>query len=290
VDLGLDAGFAPDSGVYFNGMELGISDGDFSTGSFLFGALNGYAFNSRYFLAATNQWHQVVMLCSSGTTQFYVDGVPTGATSTVSPYPPTAFTIGSATGARYFQGMLDDVRIYDRPLSSNDVQQLYLVESGAPTILQQPQSLMLVNGSTATFTVQATGVGELAYQWFFTNAPLVNATNPVLTLSYVQVANAGAYYVVVSNNVSAVSSSVANLMVGNPPQTLQVRMNSNNFPVIQMPGTSGFSYMLQTTTNLQPPVLWQTITCIQGDTNNLCTYVDTNPPVAGSRFYRISAP
>jgi hypothetical protein len=48
--------------------------------------------------------------------------------------------------------------------------------------------------------------------------------------------------------------------------------------------------MLQTTTNLQPPVLWQTITCIQGDTNNLCTYVDTNPPVAGSRFYRISAP
>jgi hypothetical protein len=83
---------------------------------------------------------------------------------------------------------------------------------------------------------------------------------------------------------------VANLAVGIPPQTLQLGINSNKFPRIQMPGTPGFNYVLQSATNLQSPVQWQSIASIQTDTNGVWTYVDTNAPSSGSRYYRVSTP
>jgi hypothetical protein len=50
------------------------------------------------------------------------------------------------------------------------------------------------------------------------------------------------------------------------------------------------SYVLQTATNLTPPVIWQNISSNLADTNGLWTYVDTNTPAAGSRFYRVAGP
>jgi alpha-N-arabinofuranosidase len=54
----------------------------------------------------------------------------------------------------------------------------------------------------------------LSYTWYFnTNTILSGATNSTLSLAGVQNNNAGTYYVVVSNSVGSVTSSVATLAV-----------------------------------------------------------------------------
>jgi hypothetical protein len=90
-----------------------------------------------------------------------------------------------------------------------------------PAIVTQPLSRTNDIGTTATFTVSATGTSP-AYKWLknATNA-LVNggnisgATSMLLTISNVSLADAGAYSVVVTNAAGAVTSTVANLTVNN---------------------------------------------------------------------------
>ena len=79
----------------------------------------------------------------------------------------------------------------------------------APAIVMQPQSQVIAKGSNATFTVTATGTSPLSYQWFFNNTNLSGATNFSFTRNNVQSTNAGNYFVVVTNVVGSVTSSVA---------------------------------------------------------------------------------
>jgi Leucine-rich repeat (LRR) protein/alpha-tubulin suppressor-like RCC1 family protein len=96
--------------------------------------------------------------------------------------------------------------------------QLFSVEGGGsgptlPVILSQPQSRTNVVGTTATFSVVASGTEPLTYQWLFGGGPLTNATNATLILTSVQAAQAGGYSVVVSNGYGSVTSTVATLRV-----------------------------------------------------------------------------
>ena len=81
-----------------------------------------------------------------------------------------------------------------------------------PAITNQPVNLVVTNTQTATFTVGATGVPSPAYQWYFTNSPLPGATGTTLTFAATP-AKIGSYFVVVSNSVSAITSSVVTLTV-----------------------------------------------------------------------------
>jgi uncharacterized delta-60 repeat protein len=288
---GVAVGLGMDSTNGADGMEIGISDGNFLPGTALFGGISGTPFVSGYSFTNTNAWHQAIMVRNSGTTQIYVDGVPMPGTSSSTPITPSSFAIGSGTAFRYFLGELDEVRIYNRALSTNDIDALYALENGQPMIIQQPQPQTVVAGGTANFSVQASGSGTLCYQWYHSNAPITCATNPVLTLTGVQASNAGPYYVIVTNNSGATPSTAASLTVGNPPQTLLFHLNPDKSIQLQMPGgTSGFNYVLQTATNLQPPVIWQNVTSLPADTNGLWTFTDTNPPASGLRFYRVTTP
>ncbi|HWF18368.1 MAG TPA: immunoglobulin domain-containing protein, partial [Verrucomicrobiae bacterium] len=235
-------------------------------------------------------WHQLVLTYDGATLAIAVDGVQQNNLGVTANTSISGLYIGSGLAANYFPGAVDEVRIYNRALSTNDVAQLYQLESGLPLIQQQPQSLSLVVGQTANFNVQVASIGSLSYQWYYSNAPLANATNALLTIPSVQMTNAGAYFVVVSNTLGSATSGVANLTVGTPPQMALVHFGPNNLPMIQMSGTSGFNYMVQTTTNLTPPIVWQTIATIPADTNGNWTFIDTNPPSLGSRFYRVAAP
>lgn len=87
----------------------------------------------------------------------------------------------------------------------------------APTITTQPQSIARVVGSSATFTVQATGTPPLAYQWFRYGVALSGQTGSTLAIGSVQAANAGEYHVTVSNDVGTATSAVATLTVTSAP-------------------------------------------------------------------------
>ena len=80
----------------------------------------------------------------------------------------------------------------------------------------QPTNQTVNVGGTATFTVTVSGTGPFTYQWYFGSTALANATNATLSLNNVQTANAGIYYVVVSNAAGSVTSSYAALRVFSP--------------------------------------------------------------------------
>jgi DNA/RNA endonuclease G (NUC1) len=86
-------------------------------------------------------------------------------------------------------------------------------------ITSQPQSRTNNVGEDATFTVAASGPGNLRYQWLFNAANISGATNTSFILSNVQPANAGIYSVEVFNG-SLSTSSNATLTVNHLPVTV----------------------------------------------------------------------
>ena len=82
-----------------------------------------------------------------------------------------------------------------------------------PTITVQPTNLVVVAGSSVTFTAAATGTPPLSYFWRFNGTPIPGARGATLTLNSVQGFNAGIYSVIVSNVVGSVLSAPALLEV-----------------------------------------------------------------------------
>lgn len=74
-------------------------------------------------------WHHAVIATQSGSTSYYLDGVKIGSTIATTYTNLTATTslqFGRGFGSsRYFNGTLDDIRIYNRALSGSEVLQLY---------------------------------------------------------------------------------------------------------------------------------------------------------------------
>ena len=83
-----------------------------------------------------------------------------------------------------------------------------------PVITSQPVSATVTVGGTASFTVVAPGA--VIYQWFFNGNSIGGATSTSLTLSNVQTANAGSYFVVVTNAAGSVNSSDTVTLTVNP--------------------------------------------------------------------------
>lgn len=169
-------------------------------------------------------WHHIVGVYQrTGNTTIYVDGVPLEASipssaiaSNNAPFLIGGVTVGSTPTARY-NGLVDDVQIYNRALSDAEIDFLFqnpgTAITGAPLITVPPQNLAVPAGSNATFTVTATGSGTLTYQWLFNGTNLPGATSSSLTLVNVQPANAGNYSVRVSNANGSTTSPSATLSV-----------------------------------------------------------------------------
>jgi len=85
-----------------------------------------------------------------------------------------------------------------------------------PRILTQPQSKTVTCANNATFTVLATGLGTLSYQWRLNGQPLGGASSSSLTVSNVSCVNTGAYSVVITNTAGMEISSNATLLVNAP--------------------------------------------------------------------------
>ena len=95
----------------------------------------------------------------------------------------------------------------------------------APSITTQPLGQSLGLGTSATFTVVATGTSPLAYQWSKNGTAITGATSASLTFSSLTASDAGSYTVVVSNALGSVGSSAASLTVISPP-TITVQPTS----------------------------------------------------------------
>ncbi|MEI7733405.1 MAG: LamG-like jellyroll fold domain-containing protein [Verrucomicrobiota bacterium] len=191
---------------------------------------NYYYCDVTNFLFLSNEWHHVVAVFDGPTMNLYLDGIfrntmqnHASGSQGIRNLEIGAHNWGSTLGIIHdqYSGLIDDVRVYFRALSSNEVQQLYQYEShpvGLPPIISiQPTNKITISGSNATFVVNATGTAPLIYQWQFNGANSSAATNSTLTLANVQGVNAGNYRVVVSNAYGMATSAVATLSLLYPP-------------------------------------------------------------------------
>ena len=94
-----------------------------------------------------------------------------------------------------------------------------LALSGPPEIVAPPASRTNYTGTPASFTVSASGLATLAYQWRKDGTNLTDATNTTHAISSVTTNDAGGYSVVVTNSLGAVTSAVGTLTVLVPPST-----------------------------------------------------------------------
>jgi hypothetical protein len=172
-----------------------------------------------------NIWHQVSVVYSgslSGEVVF-VDGVPRAITlgnqNTRTNLNTLATNIKLGGWGFYYTqpgACIDDIRIYNRALSSNEVAELFVFESNPtspPIITNQPSDFYATGNQPASFNVSVTGNRPLAYQWQFNGTNLLNATNSTLSFTAVKQSNLGQYDVIVTNAYGSVTSSIANLFM-----------------------------------------------------------------------------
>jgi formylglycine-generating enzyme required for sulfatase activity len=85
-----------------------------------------------------------------------------------------------------------------------------------PAILTQPASSTVTAGSSAAFSVVATG-GSLGYQWRKGGSAISGGTLATLAIASAQTLDAGSYDVVVTNAGGSLTSNAATLTVNVPP-------------------------------------------------------------------------
>jgi hypothetical protein len=119
--------------VAFIGCDEGPTDRDkwfFShANGFLFFHINSAGRGNGFYLAKTpfspalDQWYHLVVTRSRGTFTIYVNGAPSASenAAVVIPCPDAPLIIGQAECARFFNGLIDEVAIYDRALSPKQV-------------------------------------------------------------------------------------------------------------------------------------------------------------------------
>ena len=111
---------------------------------------------------------------------------------------------------------------------------------------------------------------------------------PTLVLTNVNATNAGSYSVVVRSPYGCVTSSVTSLVVFQSPQdfTGQVNDSANNAQIfLHFTGTPNYPYILQSATNLTPPVNWQPVLTNPADVNGNWQFMETNLD-SGQKYYR----
>ncbi|MCX6885618.1 MAG: hypothetical protein NTX27_11300 [Verrucomicrobia bacterium] len=146
--------------------------------------------------------NNTLILQSTNTTGFNAGNIMLG-------YMDCYDSIGGANGAAYF----DNVRV---------------VKITPPVVTANPVGRAGLIGGTATLSVSASSsTGTLNYQWMLNGAAIAGATGSTLTLTNVQAANLGAYYVIVNDGRYPVSSAVAVLSQATAPTILVSRDPAN---------------------------------------------------------------
>ena len=239
----------------------------------------------------TNVWYYVVGVRGSNYLQLYINGRLEAQTAVSFPqnygnFPLYFGTSGQSYWDHRFAGKLDEVSLYNRALSSNEVAALYASGSAgkckAPAFVTQPSGQNAYWGSSVTFTSVVTGVNPLAYNWQNNGGVIPGATNSMLQLTNLQMTNAGNYVVLVTNVVGSVTSNPALLDMKVADVSIALDY-TQNVAALTLNGVSNNIYGIQFSSNL---VNWVGLTNLTftAPTN---VWLDLQVATQAMRFYRV---
>ncbi len=121
------------------------------------------------------------------------------------------------------------VRAFDRVLNATLADRPFAVSGLSPTITMQPSDQTVASGGTATFSITASGVSPLSYQWQKNQTNLTNSghysgcTTATLAVSSCDSSDQTAYRCVVTNSYGSATSNQATLTLSGllPTITMQ---------------------------------------------------------------------
>ncbi|HEU6448887.1 MAG TPA: pectinesterase family protein [Verrucomicrobiae bacterium] len=168
----------------------------------------------------------------------------------------------------------------------------------APNILTQPADQAVSAGQNVTFTANATGIPDPAYQWLKNGTNLAGQTGSTLTITNATGLDIGSYSVIVTNLAGSISSSNANLNVNAPTTSPMLGSasvsNDGNiqFTISGSAYSAGFGYRVWATTNITLTPVTNTWTLITNDIFGTSPTIFTDSSATGlpDRFYIITVP
>ena len=160
-----------------------------------------------------------------------------------------------------------------------------VLDQTPPRIVTQPQSQTNSVGASASFGVTATACTPLRFQWYFNTAALSLMTNSTLTLSNLTTAASGNYFVVAAASGGSTTSAVATLTVMVPLRITNVTAIAGGSVTMNLTGTPGFTYIVESTTNL-PPASWLPLATNTLGTNGVWQFTDAKAAGFPRGFYR----
>jgi hypothetical protein len=242
-------------------------------------------------LIATNVWYHVAGVRGPDFIQLFINGQLESQTNVDFPQDygsqPLLFgTSGISYWDHKFHGTLDEVSLYNRALSASEIAALYASGSAGkckpPVLLTQPSGQTGYWGSSVTFTAAVTGVNPLAYRWQKAGATISGATNPALVLTNLQITNAGAYDLLVTNVDGSVTSNPAFLVMKVADVSIALT-HTQKVAALTLGGVSNKTYGIQFSSNLTSWVGLTNLT-LTAPTN---VWLDPQAATQARRFYRV---
>ena len=180
-----------------------------------------------------NVWSFIACVVTPTNSTLYVNGKSAShdvATRLAHDFSQDPIYIGlDPTGGRIFNGEIDEVAIYDKALTTNQLNTLFAAAPLAPEISVQPSipSGTIFEGTPITLNVSAIGNTPLTYKWFKGSSLVF--TGQTLNLSNVTAAASGTYVATVQNSLGTATSAPVNLtivagppFIGSAPQNLSL--------------------------------------------------------------------
>lgn len=172
------------------------------------------------------------------------------------------------------------------------------VENG-PVITQQPTNQIVGVGSTASFVVFGNGQPPFSLQWLKNGVDLTDGTNAsgsvisgstnsnLLKINNAQTNDDGNYWIIVTNSLGSVTSSMATLTVLTAPLFNGIASDTNGgFILTGVGGTNSGSYTVLTSTNLAIPLaLWTPVATNQFGSQGEFIFTNIAPTDAPQLFY-----
>ncbi len=206
-----------------------------------------------------NQWHHAALVATASEQYLYLDGVqiatqPTTSVSLLSTY----MIVGSMFGGwpntvagwnNFFQGNIDEVKIYNRSLNANEINRS---AQNMGFGFASDQLIGFCNNTPATLNAQAVGSG-VTYQWYKNGTAITNTSNitgsntGVLNFGNVTTADSGNYQCVISKNCYNLFSDTIKVQVfSNIPIAIQPQSTSicrgNTLMLFTKASGSGLQY------------------------------------------------